>query len=239
MTCSTGFVTFSPCMMAWRGEKENLSELPPPRLLRGDPKRGQAATRGPPGGSEGRDHLRARPRSAPLRAGACSGSPPPAPSPHPQASRNLRTPPQPEPGPGGPKRVPPPGPGARGRPGAAHRDGALAEAHAHGAAAPAALRHRRILPPLRAALPLPARHDVTNPRFLYWLPGSVRRKRCWGSPLGAAIKRRCRCLPMALPVEEWRRCAERCRAALGPVLRERVEAAPLGEALRLGCGLLR
>ncbi|KAM9176800.1 SET and MYND domain-containing protein 4 [Mergus octosetaceus] len=44
---------------------------------------------------------------------------------------------------------------------------------------------------------------------------------------------------MALPVEEWRRCAARCRAALGPALRERLEAAPLGEALRLGCGLLR
>lgn len=195
MTCSTGFVTFSPCMMAWRGEKENLSELPPPRLLRGDPKRGQAATRGPPGGSEGRDHLRARPRSAPLPSGPGPApgprhphrAAPPAPSPLPQASRNLRTPPQTGPSPGGPKRVPPPGPGARGRPGAAHRDGALAEAHAHGAAAPAALRHRRILPPLRAALPLPARHDVDNPGFPIGCPalygGSAPVVLRWAPPL--------------------------------------------------------
>lgn len=42
---------------------------------------------------------------------------------------------------------------------------------------------------------------------------------------------------MALPVEEWRRSAARCWAALEPALRERLAAAPLGEALRMGCGL--
>lgn len=42
---------------------------------------------------------------------------------------------------------------------------------------------------------------------------------------------------MALPVEEWRRSAARCWAALEPALRERLAAAPLGEALRTGCGL--
>ncbi|POI30953.1 hypothetical protein CIB84_005296 [Bambusicola thoracicus] len=42
---------------------------------------------------------------------------------------------------------------------------------------------------------------------------------------------------MALPVEEWRRCAARCWAALEPTLRERLAAAPLDEALRMGCGL--
>lgn len=42
---------------------------------------------------------------------------------------------------------------------------------------------------------------------------------------------------MALPVEEWRRSAARCWAVLEPALRERLAAAPLGEALRMGCGL--
>ncbi|NXC49456.1 SMYD4 protein, partial [Penelope pileata] len=46
---------------------------------------------------------------------------------------------------------------------------------------------------------------------------------------------------MALPVEEWRVWAARARrwAALEPALRKRLAAAPLGEALHLGCGLLR
>ncbi|OXB73401.1 UNVERIFIED_CONTAM: hypothetical protein H355_017055 [Colinus virginianus] len=44
---------------------------------------------------------------------------------------------------------------------------------------------------------------------------------------------------MALPAEEWRRSAARCWAALEPALKERLAAAPLGEALRVGCGYLR
>ncbi|XP_065587938.1 SET and MYND domain-containing protein 4 [Cyrtonyx montezumae] len=44
---------------------------------------------------------------------------------------------------------------------------------------------------------------------------------------------------MALPVEEWRRSAARCWASLEPALKERLAAAPLGEALRVGCGYLR
>ncbi|XP_032304349.1 SET and MYND domain-containing protein 4 isoform X3 [Coturnix japonica] len=44
---------------------------------------------------------------------------------------------------------------------------------------------------------------------------------------------------MALPVAEWRRSVARCWAALEPTLRERLEAAPLDEVLRLGCGLFR
>ncbi|NXS58929.1 SMYD4 protein, partial [Brachypteracias leptosomus] len=44
---------------------------------------------------------------------------------------------------------------------------------------------------------------------------------------------------MALPVEEWRRCAASCWAALEPALRERLAAASLHDTVRLGCGLLR
>lgn len=42
---------------------------------------------------------------------------------------------------------------------------------------------------------------------------------------------------MALPVEEWRQNVARRWAALEPALRERLAAASLGEALRVGCGL--
>ncbi|XP_030328216.1 SET and MYND domain-containing protein 4 isoform X3 [Strigops habroptila] len=44
---------------------------------------------------------------------------------------------------------------------------------------------------------------------------------------------------MALPVEEWQLCASRRWAALDPALRERLAAASLHDAVRLGCGLLR
>ncbi|NXJ79504.1 SMYD4 protein, partial [Trogon melanurus] len=44
---------------------------------------------------------------------------------------------------------------------------------------------------------------------------------------------------MALPVEEWRLCAARRWAALGPELREGLAAASLRDTVRLGCGLLR
>ncbi|NXA35350.1 SMYD4 protein, partial [Eudromia elegans] len=44
---------------------------------------------------------------------------------------------------------------------------------------------------------------------------------------------------MALPLEEWRVVAARCWAALPPALRERLAAAPLHDAVRLGCSLFR
>ncbi|NWI62239.1 SMYD4 protein, partial [Todus mexicanus] len=44
---------------------------------------------------------------------------------------------------------------------------------------------------------------------------------------------------MALPVEEWRRCAARRWAALEPALRQRLAEARLPDMVRLGCGLLR
>lgn len=44
---------------------------------------------------------------------------------------------------------------------------------------------------------------------------------------------------MALPVAEWQGRTARLWAALEPALRERLEAASLQDAVRLGCDLLR
>ncbi|NXK85378.1 SMYD4 protein, partial [Formicarius rufipectus] len=44
---------------------------------------------------------------------------------------------------------------------------------------------------------------------------------------------------MALPVPQWRNCAARRWAALDPALRERLAAASLHDAVRLGCHMLR
>lgn len=187
MTCSTGLMMFSPCIMAWRKEKKTVRTAPPPcsRALP-DPRlkknccRTARATRAPTTAGPGQARvLRASRHRAQLQAWLLPSGPgqPWAPAPS-SPCPDLTQPPAP------PRAAPRPAvPGAQ----AAHRDGPLAQPHAHDAASPVRPRRcRQILPPSRAMPPSFRRvwkspPHVTQSGEPYWLPGAVRRKRFAGA----------------------------------------------------------
>lgn len=210
ITCSTGLLTSSPCIMACRNERDAQETLPERLATHRDRTRINELGCLSPSGQPMKGCSQGAEEELPWK---CQGR---------GCGQDTLPGPGPAPGlllPSGPGRTRCPGPAFTSHldndpvhaspPRAAHRDGPLAQPHAHGAVSTAAAkssrRCRQILPP---SLPPPppsgaaSRPAVRAPPAgrCYWLPGAVRRK-CRRVPCRDAVGA---AMVMALPVERWR-----------------------------------